>query len=166
MTYIELIGLPGSGKTTYVKKYYKDHKNAFSFTKTIDIENVTKIFKLFFHLYGLKYPKRLVYSIYHTVQVVFTKNDLILDQGIFQIYLSHCSDQRCDIDYQVFDAFQLFLKKAGHYEFIFTKKLCFEEINSRLISRNLNRKEGISEDFYAHFIKNQKLLSEFQQQQS
>ena len=99
MRYIEFIGIPGSGKTTIKTNKYRSHKNSISFKKIIYNLKFLKRDALFaFYLVGFIDVRRFFYVIRHFIILRSCESDYIIDQGIIQIYLSHCSHYRKDVD--------------------------------------------------------------------
>lgn len=156
MNYYEYIGPPGSGKTTKMSKDFINHNNLFIHNHLFSYIIFFKKFFFLFKIYKLKNIKRSIYSTKHLYSILFANSNLVLDQGLVQIYLSHCSEENIALDQnildQILDIIRLIFIEVN---FIFIgEELQLNEINLRLEKRDKNRKDGLSESFLLNFKKN------------
>ena len=159
MNYIECIGLPGSGKSTYLSENYKNHINEYDFLKFYKFFFIIKFLFMIFRIYGVNNINRIYFSYLHIFQILTSKSNLVLDQGLIQIYLSHCSDENKKVSLSLLKKMIFFINKNFIIiDFEIFNELSFEVINSRLKSRNKNRSNGISESFYDYFLINQTIF--------
>jgi len=158
MNYIECIGLPGVGKSTFLNVSYKNHVNKYDLFKLYKVCFAVNLFFSIIRIYGFNNISRIYFSFLHIIQILTSKSNLVLDQGIIQIYLSHCSDCNKNVSIRTLKKMIIFLNKYFITDFIIFDEMSFDEINSRLKSRNKNRCNGISIGFYHHFVINQTIF--------
>ena len=154
MTYTEFVGLPGSGKTTKKNKLFPKHINSFSFKK-LNFKIVNDVI-FFYQIYKLKKMKRLFYSVLHCYSIRTSVTNLILDQGLLQIYFSLCAENSIEISTKIVSKIKSIIDENFHDVRIIldTKNLSYEEVNIRLKNRCQNRANGLDLTFYETFNKN------------
>lgn len=163
MNYYEYIGPPGSGKTTKMSKDFINHKNLVIHNHLFSYVNFFRDFFFLYKIYKLKNIKRLVYSTKHLYSILFANSNLVLDQGLVQIYLSHCSENNIALDQNILDHILEIIRSIFiEVNFIFIgEELQLEKINLRLEKRNKNRKDGLSESFLLNFKNSIKFFKKY-----
>ena len=160
MNYYEYIGPPGSGKTTKMSKDFINHNNRVFYFRPYSYIYFFREFFFFFKIYRLKSIKRLIYSIKHLYSIIFANSNLVFDQGLFQIYLTHCSEKNIPLQKDVLDQMlkiiRLIFKEVNFI--IVGEKIQLSKVNMRLQKRNNHRKAGLTEVFLSNFKTNIEFL--------
>jgi len=163
MNYYEYIGPPGSGKTTKMSKDFINHNNLVIHNHLYSYVNFFREFFFLCKIYKLKNIKRSIYSTKHLYSILFANSNLVLDQGLVQIYLSHCSENNIALDQNILDQILEIIRSIFiEVNFIFIgEELQLNKINLRLEKRNKNRKDGLSEAFLLNFKTNIKFFKKY-----
>lgn len=154
---IEYVGLPGTGKSTRMTKDFPEYSRSISLSSVPLITLLSNLF-FFSKIYGFRGYKRIYHSLKITVVIIKSKDVLVLDQGLFQIYLSHCALISKIVCYQELSEIRRIIQRncAEIEILLIDSKLSLEVINKRLKNRNGNRREGLTPSFYYEFGKNVK----------
>ena len=155
MKMIEYVGIPGIGKSTRMNSDFPYYSRIVdkSGVKYLSIVRDAIFFK---RLYGLKGYKRIFHSLRLVLQLSLSKELVLLDEGLFQLYLSNCATLSKKINREdLWDISERIERKYTEKQIIVLRcELSFEEINKRLKNRNRDRVEGISSSFYESYNSN------------
>ena len=159
MKMIEYVGLPGVGKSTKMSIDFPDYSPELNKTFLPRFIWISDLI-FFLRLYGLVGLKRVYHSIRLTVLISLNKDVLVLDQGLFQLYLSHCSASLKKINKDDLNAISKRIERncLEAEIMVLIPNLSFKAINARLKRRNDNRANGLDLSFYTCFKEN---LDEF-----
>ena len=159
MKMIEYVGLPGVGKSTKMSIDFPDYSPKLVPTYLPSLIWFSDLI-FFLRLYGLVGYKRVYHSIRLTILISLNKDVLVLDQGLFQLYLSHCAASLKKISKDDLNAISKRIeRKSLEAEIIvLIPSLSLKAINGRLKRRNDNRANGLDLSFYSCFNEN---LDEF-----
>ena len=155
MKMIEYVGLPGVGKSTKMSTEFPDYSPALCKMFLPSLIWISDLI-FFLRLYGLVGYKRVYHSIRLTILISLNKDVLVLDQGLFQLYLSHCAASLKKINKDDLNA----ISKRIERECVETEivildpSLSLKSINDRLKRRNDNRANGLDLGFYTCFNEN------------
>ncbi|MDA7670131.1 hypothetical protein N8587_02360 [Akkermansiaceae bacterium] len=162
MSYFEYIGPPAAGKTTKMAEEFRGHINLQCHKKLDSYLQFSKQIYFFFTIYGFEKFKRFAFSIYHLYLIEFSASQLVIDQGLVQIYLSHCSEENFTLDSKrLARILKIIDSKFDNLNFIFLgEDIGLNEINLRLKKRNNHRRNGVDGVFLKSFKGSMRLLKQ------